>query len=221
MKKIKKAFTMIELIFIIVIVGILAAAVIPRIERNTLLEAANQVVSHIRYTQHLAMLDNKYDFNDPQWYRERWQIFFSCNNAGAKNVCSYTVFSDNSGGNSGNPDANEIATDPQNPSKLLTGGFGGTVPHTNARANPNLRIGEKFGVTNVQFTGGCAGGQRVAFDEKGRPYGVITNAANHVDRRLVQDCNITLLDGAGVNNTAIITIHRETGYVELVQFPRL
>lgn len=66
----KKAFTMIELIMIMVVVGILSIAIIPRIDRDTLLEATNQIVSHIRYTQHLAMMDNKYNPKDPNWYKK-------------------------------------------------------------------------------------------------------------------------------------------------------
>ena len=65
--KFAEAFTMIELIFIIVIVGILAAVAIPKIERNGLIEAADQITSHIRYTQQLAMNDNKFNANDPNW----------------------------------------------------------------------------------------------------------------------------------------------------------
>ena len=60
-----RAFTMIELIFIIVVVGILAAVAIPRVERNGLIEAADQLSSHIRYTQQLAMNDNEFNATDP------------------------------------------------------------------------------------------------------------------------------------------------------------
>ena len=56
---------MIELIVIIVVVGILAAVAIPRVERNGLIEAADQLSSHIRYTQQLAMNDNKFNATDP------------------------------------------------------------------------------------------------------------------------------------------------------------
>ena len=57
----KRAFTMIELIFVIVVVGILAAIMIPKLNRNASREAANQILTHIRYTQHLAMQDDKYE----------------------------------------------------------------------------------------------------------------------------------------------------------------
>ena len=46
------AFTLIELVFVIVVVGVLAAAIIPRIQTNPVKEAAIQLLSHIRNTQH-------------------------------------------------------------------------------------------------------------------------------------------------------------------------
>ena len=57
----KKAFTMLELVLVIVIVGILSFALVNGWERNTLREAADQLVNHIRYTQHLAMQEDKFD----------------------------------------------------------------------------------------------------------------------------------------------------------------
>ena len=70
----KSAFTMIELIIVIVVAGILAAVMIPRLERDNLREAANQVVRHIQYTQHLAMMNDVYDASTPSWYQNRWSI---------------------------------------------------------------------------------------------------------------------------------------------------
>ena len=60
----KKAFTMLELVFVLVVIGILAAVMIPNMQSTALREAAIQVVSHIRYTQHLAMIDDKFDTTD-------------------------------------------------------------------------------------------------------------------------------------------------------------
>ncbi|MGD9717776.1 MAG: type II secretion system protein, partial [Sulfurimonadaceae bacterium] len=50
----KKAFTMLELVFVIVVIGILAAVIIPRMDRDNASEAAIELQSQIRYAQHLA-----------------------------------------------------------------------------------------------------------------------------------------------------------------------
>lgn len=74
----KKAFTLLELVFAIVVIGILAATIIPSTNTNSSAEAATQLASHIRYTQHLAMMDDKYRASST-WFRDRWQIRFDGN----------------------------------------------------------------------------------------------------------------------------------------------
>lgn len=64
---------MIELIIVIVVAGILAAVLLPRLERDPAREAAEQVAQHIRYAQHLAMVDDVYDAT-ANWYEKRWSI---------------------------------------------------------------------------------------------------------------------------------------------------
>ncbi len=56
-----RAFTMLELIFVIVVVGILSFMAASSFQRNTVQEATDQLLSHIRYTQHLAMMDDKFN----------------------------------------------------------------------------------------------------------------------------------------------------------------
>ena len=95
----KKAFTMIELVFVLVVIGILAAAIIPRMRTNPVQEAAIDLVSKIRYTQHLAMSDDKYE-RTGKWYRNRWQIVFTDN--------TYSIEHKN------NDDSYDYAKDPLN-----------------------------------------------------------------------------------------------------------
>lgn len=65
---------MLELVIVIVVAGILAAVMIPRLERDNLREAANQVLRHIQYAQHLAMMNDVYDDGNTNWYQNRWSI---------------------------------------------------------------------------------------------------------------------------------------------------
>lgn len=212
--KLKKAFTMLELVFVIVVAGILAAVLIPKINNNRLHEAADQLVSHIRYTQHLAMMGDKFDANNASWYKTRWQLLFS-ESAGSNNKYAYTIFSDTSGGSSGNPDPAEMAKNPEDSSRLLTGGFSGSIVYgSDKRITKSLNIGTKYGITDVSFQGGCAIGvsKRIAFDYLGRP--LKGNAATHTsaymkDRLVKEQCNITLTNDVG---NITISVEPETGY---------
>ena len=214
--KFAKAFTMIELIFIIVIVGILAAVAIPKIERNGLIEAADQIASHIRYTQQLAMNDNKFSATDPNWHRKAWRIQFHNGKVGDKSKSwRYTIFWDNAvTKNAGNPNSeNELAVDPMNPNKYLTSGFARQAFNNNhAKMNKKLNIQETYSITNVVFGGACARMNTVSFDAKGRPMGQLANSAIPYDKLFHSDCTITISNDNG--DSAVITITKETGYVE-------
>ncbi len=98
----KKAFTLLELVFVLVVIGILAAVILPRTSADSAVEAALELQSSIRYTQHLAMQDDKFDATDNTWFRNRWQIVFNGN--------TYSIVSDN---------GTNFAQDPSNTSNEL------------------------------------------------------------------------------------------------------
>ena len=227
----KKAFTMIELVIVIVVIGIIAMVTIPKYDQNRVLIAAQQIASHIRYAQHLAMIDNRTnliakpaplpatDPNGDQWWRERWTIAFTRNING--NRWGYSIYSDFSRNGSLNS-PNEVAPDPQNPNRLLTAAS--NIPAIPAnRINNKLNIGKTYGIRNVTFSGGCAqnGNQAISFDEKGRPFlnastTTVGARANPSVGRIARRCEINIGDGdtnATSTNVAKICIEVETGYV--------
>ena len=224
----KRAFTMIELVFVIVVVGILAAIMIPKLNRNASREAANQVLTHIRYTQHLAMQDDKYEnfiSNQPKpWFKMRWGIAF--NNTSLYDEClidkpgiktwKYSVFFDNSFKGNINSES-EVANDIYKSGKLLSGGWSGISTDACKKINKELNIEKRFGVTLVEFKDGCSGMQTINFDEMGRPMRVASTtsggAKRPYDRLLKKDCKITITDKRG-NQTTII-IEKESGFTSI------
>ena len=226
----KRAFTMIELVFVFVIVGILAAIMIPKLNRNASREAANQILTHIRYTQHLAMQDDKYEnFISNQskpWFKLRWGITF--NNTSLQK-CSidkpgvvtwkYSVFFDKSLNGNINSES-EVANDIYKSGKLLSGGWSsGIVTEAICKKwNKELNLGKRFGITSVDFKDGCSGMQTINFDEMGRPMKVVSVTKNRgakrpYDRLLKKDCKITITDKRG--NQTIITIEKESGFASI------
>jgi len=221
----KKAFTMLELVFVIVLIGILAAVMIPDMKSNTLREAATQVISHIRYTQHLAMVNDKFDVSDNVWYEKRWQIHF-VNTTGSENKWSYIIYSDTLN-HDGVANINDtIAKNPVDKSKYLTGGYSaGTLPYSDSRVSKELNIGYKYGIINVDFSDNCKDNSlRISFDHLGRP---LYDGAHLLDEpykdgiknRLVQNdassnpCIITLSNSS---DSVEISIEPETGYVKIL-----
>ncbi len=232
----RRGLTLIELIFVIVIIGILSAVLTPRFDRPTLTQAAHQVVSHIRYTQHLAMVDNKFNSNDAEWYQGRWQIRFKKDlvysslppNKTFNNVWTYYIFSDKSG-YTHHPDIAEMARNPQNSNQFLSGGFNNILHVEDERSMKEMRLGDKYGIKDIKFSNGCRGGiNHLQFDYLGRPFNnyITTNnpygvtSATHqrlirrrceIDLCIVDDCS-TALD----NEKVIIAIEAETGYTHIL-----
>ena len=230
---IRRAFTMLELVFVIVVIGILAAAFIPRMDRDTLGEAAVQLASHIRYTQHLAMVDDKYVSepalskegsttsraqNAQYWYLGRWQLKFSS----AGGSISYVVMADSTKSHyDGNPNANlasysEVAQDPLDHDKYLIGvavnSFdGGSDTHI----NDMLDLKKTYGINDLKIAGGNSGSnaRRIIFDHLGRPYRGDTKLTNSsriqssVDK--LADSNITIKLCSGTCDAPSNTIKNE------------
>ena len=210
----KKAFTLIELIFVIIVIGILSAVLAPSFKRNPLQEAADQIASHIRLTQQLALHDNKFNPTNSNWYKKRWQIRFFKKSSASKDGTAkwaYAVFSDKN--LDGNPNNNEIAIDPLT-NTYISGGF--NINYSNAKTNKKTAIGEKFGISSVTFTGGCAGAStRISFDNlgrplKGNPRSLIRKYATNT--LITSICNIVLQYGT---QTKTISIYPETGFVKI------
>ena len=214
----KKSFTMLELIFVIMIISILTAIVIPNTRANSLEEAAIQLRTHLRYTQHLSFINDTYDATDDEWYKKRWQLVFY-EGADADNKVAYTIFSDKAGSSTGNPQETEIALNPLNRKQRMTGGYSGAnaldIRHTSFVGMKELNIGQKYGVISKRLGGGCSN-SRISFDYLGRPlkgdHDTMTSPYNSgsSQRLITTNCTITLRDAT---ESIVIRIVPETGFV--------
>lgn len=200
-----KAFTMIELVFVIVVLGILAAVALPRMDRDLRQEAKDNILSAIRYTQHLALMDDKTDPSNTNWQKELWKITFSTSTNNLANF--YTISSDKIPYAAVSKD--ETAIDPANGKYMYNAG-GTTV--INSDESPNIFIGKKYGINSMDFNRGCSGAQHIAFDNLGRPHNGVGGATNDYSKYMTTDCIITI--GFVDDITALnITITTETGNV--------
>ena len=207
----KPAFTMLELIFVIVVLAIIASIAMPRLDRDLKQDAADNILADIRYTQQLAMMDFKHNFNDPKWQKSFWRIGFeSC--AGTSGYYEY-IGSDMS--YAGGISDVEAAIDPANGKKMIWTGADCTDGGDSVTSD-RLFLTHKYGVTLFASAGGCDA-QYIGFDHLGRPHrgfagagGDIANYAGYMST----DCNLTFT--MTNTDTFTITVQKETGYAFIV-----
>lgn len=213
----KLAFTILELIFVLIVIGILSIVFIPKFGQNKLSQAANQVVSDIRYTEHLAMTDDDYNATDSNWYKKRWQISFN-SDAYTYNKEAYTIFRDKNANAQPTLTLGEVAKNPSDPSKFMTGGYTGVIYSDGNGATKKMNLGLTYGVTSVQFSSSCSyyRSQRISFDHLGRPLRGSPSgftAPYKSNRLIASPCDINISRGS---HSTIVRIEPETGYVHIL-----
>lgn len=217
----RKAFSAIELVFVIVIIGVLSIAAVPFFKKDDLALASAQLLSHIKYTQHLALVEDMYSATEPKWYLKRWQIRFFKNNG----EVFYAVFSDREASSriSQRTGVIDSALDPQTKLPLFYCNQAGPACTTNANLkSDDVRLTLKYNITDisvscfVQDSLGALSGQMgaVVFDNFGRPYaGILDDGSNNPYKLLLYSpCDITLTHSSG--KSATIRAYPETGFAE-------
>ena len=207
----RMAFTMVELVMVIVVLGILSALALPRMERDLRQEAADNVLSAIRYTQHLALVDNRHKFNKAKWQQRFWRIYFGSCSGGMK---FYAIGTDDDMEDSTNArvDQNESALDPAN-GKVMWGQDAQECEGTiDSALSENTLIGRKYGVDTI--TGGCGNVKYIAFDYLGRPYGSGFSFSSQPNNTgyMTSDCSFTFSSSSSAFEPFTVIIKKETGY---------
>jgi len=180
------AFTLLELVFVIIVIGILAVVAMPNFKGNPLQTAAEQVATHIRYTQHLAMVDDKFDPANGTWFQGKWAI----------DLCqpAYTISTLN---------GTMTATDPL------------TKTDINGTAVEDFNLADQFSITGIAVAGGNCRiafdnmGRPYGFTAAGLPataYDGILNADTVITLRHTDgNATITVVDETGYVSVAYTT----------------
>jgi len=233
------AFTLVELLMIIVIVGIISVSVSTRFTPDGLEPASTQLLNHIRYTQHLALNQDMYkpsrnfsiyDATSMEarkevqyWYKRWWQIEFLNDSGGG---WSYSIYSDHpSSGNNASydrkPDRNDIlARDPQT-GKWIIGNYSESTTSSYFPESERLELvdlTEEYGVSidvkTCRYNGSFSTSDRVIFDSMGRPHCHITrdNILVTPYERLMTEPLEIVLTSVSEGRSKTILIEPFTGY---------
>ena len=237
----KKAFTIYETIIVLVVIGIISAISISRLNTDKLQEATDKVISTIRYTQHLALVDDKFipseEFSnysnniqkekDAKFWFKKWWMFYIRDLNGNSITSSdsipgpdIVVFSDapstyNNNKFNRNPSKQEIAIDPQT-GKLMCGHkYDSGFSDDEIDRSYNLH---QYGVKKVIIISECSSKGKILFDEIGRPHCVKPNndsLLNPYDHIIRNQIRIKLCMNENCSENSQICIEPITGYVHI------
>ena len=113
----KKAFTLVELIFVIFVLTIIISYIDIKIQDNKLNDATNRLLLYLKETRYQSLINNKYNSNDNLWHKKRWTLkLFRCD----KNIGGvyYSIYSDIN--KTGHPSFNESLIDPLTNKKIYS-----------------------------------------------------------------------------------------------------
>ncbi len=206
MKYYKKSFSLIELIFVMVFIGIITSIFIPKNNFSKLNLAADKIILYLKYTRYIAMLDNKYDINDEMWFKERWTLKFQ-NCTQDVGGLYYVIFSDKN--HKGSPNKDECLKDPVTNKYLYS--------HYDCEASEDeskyILLTKEFGVTDVDIS--CNSTSTIgqfSFGNDGKVYSRLGTTSNDIDKYEITDtCYINMYDS--YENKITIAIEPKTGYI--------
>lgn len=227
-KTLTHAFTLIEIVFVLLIGGIIAYMSFSNVAPDPLRVVSNQIIRHINYARHLAIKEEKFDpqehyyANSPQsdtkyngfFFRSYWSFRFA-NNGSTGVGWAYAVYSDTDrNSNIDMVNHTEATTDPLSQKYLDYG-----QNYTDAtKINEQTRIEQKYGINSVTFTN-CQNTTSDSINFRFNNLGQVfvktyrpsqgTNYSPY-QSRLMQDCLITLTHISG--RKATITLTPETGF---------
>ncbi|HDU9198454.1 TPA: prepilin-type cleavage/methylation domain-containing protein, partial [Campylobacter coli] len=109
------AFTLFELVLVVLILGLVISIAQINLKQDRLMQGAKQILNDIRYVRTLAMTQES--FRDlelavakREWYKSRWQLYF-INSAATNYEQTYTIFLDKNGDGNANLGKTEINID--------------------------------------------------------------------------------------------------------------
>jgi len=213
----KGAFTLMELIVVVVIIGILSTIASSRMRSDKFYEAQRDILDSIKYTQSLALRDNKQSFNDPKWQRKYWRIIFSTCSGGDKYYMIGSDF-DQSGAGNGYFAKKEAAIDLVEGKPMWWYNAARCDSPKSSEVSSRIFLTKKYGITSVKSDGGCVknGGKtgHLGFDHMGRPhYGFGLSSEPDYSSYIKTACQMRFGFSSGKSFT--ITVEPESGYAHI------
>ena len=216
----KKAFTLLEIIFIIVIAGVISSVAIMKFSSKDLLKGVEMVAKDIEYTKHLAIIDDGRIPNDIFLEKANnnnfWTITFIGIGGDPKmSIFKYTDTNINYG------TIDTAAIDYLDKEKVLTLTVGGgkdidIVDNGMNKTSSRIYLKKTYGIKSINNDKCLVDGHSINtlfFNEEGVPYGANSSKGSFLYfQKLKETCTLKFKAGS---DTKCIDIYPETGYVKV------
>ncbi len=202
----KKSFSLLEIIFVLIILGIILFQIVPKNQISKLHLATQKIILYLNYTRYIAHIDNKFDIKDEQWERKRWTLkFLNCE----KRIGGlyYIVYSDTKGGTA-HFEKTDTLFDPLNNKYLYSNECKEDIINDKSK---HILLTQEYGITKVDVSCNTTStiGQ-ISFGFDGNIYSQLgTNI-----KEITQQCQIKLFNEK--NQFSTIAIEPKTGYIHKI-----
>ena len=201
----KKSFTLLELILVILILSILYMAIIPNSNINKLNELKENLTLQIKHLRYKSLTDSKYS-HEENWQKENWTIkFFRCK----KEIGGiyYVIYSDEN--KKGHPNQIESLKDPLS-NKFI---YSSNSCKENSENSKYSLLTKNFDIKAIDISCNKTDSLgQISFSYDGKVYSKLTSNIDKQEKyEIKESCFLKFIDKN--NKDFIITIENETGYI--------
>lgn len=200
----KKSFSLLEIILVITLLAILASFIIPKKQISDLDLASSRVELYLKHTRHLALMDDKFDHTDEEWFRTRWK--FKVMKCQKERGLYFVIYSNMDKGR--NVDKSECAKDP------LTQKYLYSTNHCTDKQDSNkyVQLTRYYGVTDVWMScNDTTSFGEIVFGNNGKIYSKFGKTPDEYE--IKEPCLIELFDKEG--NSRSLKVY-PTGYISTI-----
>ena len=202
----KKSFTLLELILMIVLLGFLYTSFIPKVKVSKIDDLTNRLVLYLKQTRNQSLINDKFSNSDNLWHKKRWTLkFFRCRET--IGGIYYVIYSDKNA--SGHPGIDDSLKD----SLTLKNIYSTNSCTENIKNSKYVLISQNFNIrtVNISCNETSSLGQ-LSFGSDGKIYSKLSADENDDSSyEIINNCKIELIDT--FNEKRVINLESKTGYV--------
>lgn len=205
----KNAFSIFELILIIILISIITILFNFKKPVNKLELATNRLALYLKEVRYKALINDKYNKDDSLWHKKRWTLkFFRC----SKKIGGiyYVIYSDKN--ETGHPSANESLQDPLTKKAI----YSSNRCEIDNKYSKYTLLTQEYDIDKVSISCNSTSSLgQLSFGNDGKVYTKLSSYEGEYDEyELKEKCRIKLIDKD--KNFREIEIVPKTGYLRVL-----